>query len=488
MAQDRRSKLFLHRSAAERDALTFFQDTLEGGSKAPVRRGKPGASEAPLPELGPRLRRIIEASATPLPPEAPLPELPPRLQRIIEASAIPLPPAPPIVPSTPRISSALSSHFSLFGYLALALGSASAATWGSFDFSPKESVQAVTELETSKVRQESDNTREVETSNELKVRLDLGEWPVSRVNALLKEASKLEDPNERMTFIMLSFRGTPFVYESESTVQPERDEILVKLSSFDCITFIYYMTALHQSKNFDEFVRNLAAIRYRDVESLGIDSDHYSGNIYDYTENALIENALVERGMFEDMTDQILGQVGVNPYISERTLATTKTEARVGGHMVRPKNASNSLSQDFTMNFIPAESVEQAESLIKTGDVIVFAKEKRTKEELEQGHIELGIGHGAIAVKGSDLPQDLREKNNIPSDSSRIYFVHSSLTNAVNDTLTGIDFAGTRLGPQNYDSAQPRLLTDYCQWSKFKGIAILRPQNPSSPLVVAINE
>lgn len=469
MAQDRRSKLFLHRSTAERDALTSFQDTLEGVSKAPVRHRKREAPEAPLPEVGVRLRRIIDASASPLPP------------------------VPPVVSSTPRVPAAPSSRFPLFGYLALALGSAGAVAWSSFDFSPEESVQAATEVETIKANQEPDNTTEVEageveTSNEMKVRLDLGEWPVSRVNALLKEASKLEDPNERMAFIMLSFRGTPFVYESESTVQPERGEILVKLSSFDCITFIYYMTALHQSKNFDEFVHNLAAIRYRDVEALGIDSDHYLGNIYDYTENALIENAMVERGMFEDMTDQILDQVGVNPYISERTLATTNTEARVGGHMVRPKNASNSLSQDFTMDFIPAESVEQAESLIKTGDVIVFAKEKRTKEELKQGHIELGIGHGAIAIKGSDLPQDLREKNNIPPDSSRIYFVHSSLTNAVNGTLTGIDFAGTRLGPQNYDSAQPRLLTDYCQWSKFKGVAILRPQNPSSPLAVASNE
>lgn len=116
MAQDRKSKLFWDRPAAERDALNSFQDTLQGGSRTPVRRGKQEAPEAPLPEVGARLRRVIDTSSVSVPPVNPVPPAAPVVS--------------PVVPPAPRVPAASSSRFPLFGCLALALGSAGAVGLG----------------------------------------------------------------------------------------------------------------------------------------------------------------------------------------------------------------------------------------------------------------------------------------------------------------------------------------------------------------------
>lgn len=105
MAQDKKGRMFLDRPTAEQDALASFQSTLEGRARTPVRRGKQETPEAALPDVGPRLRRVIEASAVPV---APLPS--------VASPVVPVAPRLPLEPSEPFFS-----RFALPGCAALAL-------------------------------------------------------------------------------------------------------------------------------------------------------------------------------------------------------------------------------------------------------------------------------------------------------------------------------------------------------------------------------
>jgi hypothetical protein len=313
----------------------------------------------------------------------------------------------------------------------------------------------------------------------LKTKLELGQWNQEKITQLLGAAQEIKDPGKRMKFLMDEFRGSRFEYEGQSPIQPNPDELLVKLSGFDCATLTYSMLALHRSKTFDEFTINLAKIRYKNPEGLGINTNHKDGNIFDFTYNSLIQNATNERKILTNETTEILEDPLIKAHkISNRVLTIKQTEPAIGPQTVSPKYSSSG-TQIESFDFIDPHSVQNAEKYIKTGDIILFARRERTDKELSNGSIDTIVGHIAFAVRGSDLPANLKIKNNIPEDSKRIYFIHASKNNEINTpsakNKTGVDYAGIEIDTHNYDSSQPRLLSDYSIYSGFKGIAVLRP-------------
>ena len=89
----------------------------------------------------------------------------------------------------------------------------------------------------------------------------------TRITEILKEASVIANPNERVMFIAEKFVGTPYVAHTlESDDLKER--LTVNLDELDCTTFVETVFALAKTAgehrtSWRDFVANLEEIRYR---------------------------------------------------------------------------------------------------------------------------------------------------------------------------------------------------------------------------------
>ncbi len=294
--------------------------------------------------------------------------------------------------------------------------------------------------------------------------MDLGNWTEEKVNKMLTEARKSKSPNERMKYIAFQFIDTPFSYESLTPIPPQ-GKVMVRLSSFDCITFDHYMLALALSKNFDEFITNLVKIRFKDPEILGIDCDPVKGNILDYTYNIYLVNA-VKRGMLKNCTRKILARKKLKPGQITQVIRPVERMPELGGGLVVPKYGI----QKVIVDYIPTDYIEQVAKYIKTGDVVLFVM------PLVSNRPETIFGHGAIAIKGKDLPEKLRKYNGMNIDKN-LYFIHATKSKNTELKPIGVNIAGqeTFLDSLIYDSNKPRLLSHYSRGVGWRGIVILRP-------------
>jgi hypothetical protein len=310
---------------------------------------------------------------------------------------------------------------------------------------------------------------------------DLGSFTRMEIDDLLLRASmNFPDPNKRLLYILRHLIGTPFQYEEKGKIKPDRNQMLVKLSAFDCITLIYYLSALNFSESYDAFVLNLARIRYKNPIKLGIHTDHDRGNLFDYGYNALIINGVETLGFFYNFSDELISHYDLKPYNEERVLKRVKVETSVGTHFARPKYAPDGIRQKVSMNFIYPDDIDIIKKNLRSGDIVLFGKRLRTKKELAKGQTEVLIGHCGVIVKGKDLPGDMFTQVQVKLDRSEVYFIHASRYNNRNGKKTGVDYAGyyhkkIPKGYTQYDSRIPRTLKNYVKGIGFAGIAVLRP-------------
>jgi len=297
--------------------------------------------------------------------------------------------------------------------------------------------------------------------------MDLGNWTEAKINQMLVQARKFKHPYQRMKYISLQFIDTPFDYESLTGIPPE-GKINVRLSAFDCITFGHYMLALTISKNFDEFITNLVKIRFKDPEILGVNCEPIKGNIFDFTYNIYLVNA-VNRGMVKNCTHKILTRKGLAPGKITRVLRPLERMFDLGGGLVIPKYGI----QKVTVDYIPTKDIDKVAKYIKTGDMILFVM------PLISNRPKNIFGHGAIAIKGKDLPGGLRKNREIPDDRHNIYFIHATKSKNTEGRSIGVNIAGreTYLDSLIYDSNKPRLLDHYCRGVGWRGVVILRPRS-----------
>lgn len=295
--------------------------------------------------------------------------------------------------------------------------------------------------------------------------MDLGNWREEKINQMLADARKFKYPHERMKYIVMQFIDTPFSYESLIAIPPE-GSLRVRLSAFDCITFGHYILALTLSKNFNEFIANLVKIRFKDPEILGINCNPIEGNIFDFTYNVYLVNA-VNRGMVKNCTDEILARKGLEPGTITQVLRPLHRKSDLGGDLVVPKYGI----QKVSVNYIPTEYIDKAAADIRTGYMILFVMPFLSNRP------KAIFGHGAIAIKGKDLPGELRKNIGIPDDDNNIYFMHATKSKNTEGKPIGVNIAGqeTYLDSLIYDSNRPRLLSHYCRGVGWRGVVILRP-------------
>ncbi len=90
-----------------------------------------------------------------------------------------------------------------------------------------------------------------------------GTWSEERVTDLLKEASMIFSPGERIGFLSKQFLNTAY---QESTLKGNMhtpEVFVINLEGVDCLTFIEYIEAMRRSRSFEEFRKNLPFVRYR---------------------------------------------------------------------------------------------------------------------------------------------------------------------------------------------------------------------------------
>lgn len=272
-------------------------------------------------------------------------------------------------------------------------------------------------------------TRNVERSPDgVKIKLELGRWTKAEINKMLAKAQRHPTASARVSYIVDRLKGTPFHYESQLPILP-KGHLRIRLKTFDCVTFIYYVTALASAKNFDEFVMNFRRLRYKDTETEGVDNNTDSGNIYDFAYNSLYVNA-VERGLLRVVTDEVAN--GYGSTISTTLKAVKRTPKRdKARNTVRPK--INEGRRVYASIITPSAYSKIDKSAIKDGDIILFTR--------GSGGVTI-VGHVAVVEKRG----------------GEIYFVHASAG-------TGVANKGKRI--DKYIDGIKR----------FKGFVVLRPQN-----------
>lgn len=94
--------------------------------------------------------------------------------------------------------------------------------------------------------------------------ITLGSWTAGTLDTLLKEASDIPAPGERIAFLSKQFLGTAY---KEATLIGNADtpeKFVINLEAVDCLTFIEYIEAMRRSRSFEEFKENLMRVRYRE--------------------------------------------------------------------------------------------------------------------------------------------------------------------------------------------------------------------------------
>ena len=94
--------------------------------------------------------------------------------------------------------------------------------------------------------------------------LKTGRWSEAELDLMIRRASLLVDPGEKVEFISRQFLDIPY---RESTLRGAMDigEVLViDLEGVDCFTLLDYIEAMRISASYGDLAGNVARVRYRD--------------------------------------------------------------------------------------------------------------------------------------------------------------------------------------------------------------------------------
>jgi len=179
----------------------------------------------------------------------------------------------------------------------------------------------------------------------------------------------------------------------------DEEKLIIHLSGLDCYTFfessLVFARCIKMDKTtFEDFQTELTKVRYRSGILNG-----YSSRLH-YASDWMYANAL--RGIVKDVTMEI----GGIPYVKKINFMSGHSES-----YKRMKNKPSVVEQiehvekdinSRNMFYIPEDKIEEIESNIQNGDIILITAEQKG----------LDISHSGMAVKGDD---------------GRVYFMHAPL-------------------------------------------------------------
>jgi len=106
-------------------------------------------------------------------------------------------------------------------------------------------------------------------------KITLGAWTIKTLDTLLREASDIQAPGERIAFLSKHFLGTRY---KEATLIGNADTpevFVIDLEAVDCLTFIEYIESMRRSRFFEEFKENLMRVRYREGMPAFMNRNHF---------------------------------------------------------------------------------------------------------------------------------------------------------------------------------------------------------------------
>jgi len=275
------------------------------------------------------------------------------------------------------------------------------------------------------------------------------------------------------------FMGTPCFYESNLPDLNE-DQIRVRLESFDCITFLYTVIALAGATNFEDYVRRLRNIRYKDSQFHNIVSnDPVAGNFLDFACEALLFNGH-DCGYIDDITEDVVsGQDDLMSIEMELKPCERPQSHDCNSRVVLPRYQGRKIHT----NIIPSNRIDHLGlDRIQDGDIVIFTHGEVSRKgkpqsclvchcgfvDINEGKLNFIHATRSFYVDGRNLSDEqlLKQKDEIPKEFLGVWhageFLGDNFTiRSENETFSG------------YRKDKLRLLSDY-SLSIFSGVKILR--------------
>ena len=287
------------------------------------------------------------------------------------------------------------------------------------------------------------------------------EGDAEQICAMISVAQTIPDCEERFRFLAAPFveTGTPYFREMRL---PDLSPGLVRvdLSSFDCSSFVYFLTAMSYARDMDTFLLALTTIRYRNGCASPNNLIHFASNGMTQIIDAQIAVDLTEELAAPDAMRTRAVNLGVKGDGRPVYQLHDRPEFWEGnGHLI---SGDDNLGQLVTLRYIHRSAVAEVEPLLKCGDILFLASSQDPQQYPEL------ITHGGFAYKFDDCPE-------------KAFFLHCSLTewSVVRAKRGGVCIA--RFPDWTREAASS--ISRYCQLHEyfeaykkhFDGLVVLRP-------------
>ena len=189
--------------------------------------------------------------------------------------------------------------------------------------------------------------------------------------------------NERIVAIGQFFINTP--YKSGTLEINPKEQLVVNLREFDCVTFTDNVLALALLKEYTPrqtkvYLKNLQKIRYRDGEITDYTARlHYSTDwLYEMSLDSIVKDVTLENGGIP-----FPNKVG---FISRnwQKYPALKQDSLLAGKMLRIENNINLRKY----HYIPKDKVSAATGQIQPGDILLITTDKKG---LDTAHVGIAI-------------------------------------------------------------------------------------------------
>lgn len=98
--------------------------------------------------------------------------------------------------------------------------------------------------------------------------IDLGQWNQESFDTFLKKEKSINE-------ISASFLNTPYKANVLIGSYNKKEELVIDFANLDCFTYIDYVEAIKESKNYKEFKENLVKIRYKKSQITYENRNHF---------------------------------------------------------------------------------------------------------------------------------------------------------------------------------------------------------------------
>ncbi len=286
------------------------------------------------------------------------------------------------------------------------------------------------------------------------------EGDAEQIRAMIGEALTISDAENRFRFLATPFieRATPYFREMKLP-DLSAGVMRVALSSFDCASFVYFLTALSYARDFDTFLWALKTIRYRDGCVSPNNLIHFASNGMARMIDAQIAVDLTSELAPPDAMRKRTVNLGIKgdgqPFygLYNRTEFWDANGQFIGG--------DRNLGQAVTLDYICRSAVADVEPMLKCGDIVFLVSSQEPQQYPEL------ITHAGFAYKFNDCTE--------------AFFLHCSLIewSVIREKRGGVCVA--RFPDWTREAALS--ISRYCQLHEyleaykrhFDGLVLLRP-------------